>query len=86
MPGQLEPAGVRVRRHPGPRRQAGQFLELFSTNQECLQVLIQQKATMLNLYITAIVTLPTVIAPLILGPWLAHFFKVLRVHENNKLE
>jgi len=33
------------------------------------QVLIQQKATMLNLYITAIVTLPTVIAPLILGPW-----------------
>ena len=32
---------------------------------------------MLNLYITAIVTLPTVIAPLILGPWLAHFLKVL---------
>ena len=48
------------------------------TNQECFkQVLIQQKATMLNLYITAIVTLPTVIAPLILGPWLAHFLKVL---------
>ena len=70
MPGQLEPAGVRVQRHPGPRRQAGQILGLLLTNnQGCLQVLIQQKATMLNLYITAIVTLPTVIAPLILGPW-----------------
>ena len=56
----------------------------FEQRLECFnQVLIQQKATMLNLYITAIVTLPTVIAPLILGPWLANFLKVL---ENNKSE
>ena len=33
------------------------------------KVVIQQQATILNIYITAIVTLPTVIAPLILGPW-----------------